>query len=333
MDSDEGLSIGQMFYMIAYQDWRPETPPDCPPGYVDLMTSCWHEDPEQRPTAQQLLKRLQKLQGQARQESMSARKARAAAADEDSLMQAAQIDSAASESEASTAAKQLHYLRMLEVNRDGAGAAGSQTLHSSPAYADQHSQHMDAMQVAQPAGLLGTPCSQPAVLGNQLAAPTASPTAADLAAALAAWQERQAAHGQFPASAGTSTHAAAVSLPPVYPQPLSTWGHSQEYPHTAGASASSLDITGLGVFGGSYAGVLPAADGLSGAELQDWQYDTTVIHPVDLGFVNTYGEGFAGCLPAYCSSDEDGGSALEPYIAALDAALAEKAAGRLRLPS
>ena len=72
MDSDEGLSIGQMFYMIAYQDWRPEVPPDCPPGYVELMTSCWHEDPEQRPTAQQLLKRLQKLQGQARQGSMSA---------------------------------------------------------------------------------------------------------------------------------------------------------------------------------------------------------------------------------------------------------------------
>jgi hypothetical protein len=69
MDSDEGLSIGQMFYMIAYKDWRPEIPPNCPPGYVELMTSCWQEDPEQRPTAQQLLKRLQKLQGQARQES------------------------------------------------------------------------------------------------------------------------------------------------------------------------------------------------------------------------------------------------------------------------
>jgi hypothetical protein len=74
IDSDEGLSVGQMFCMIAYQDWRPEVPPDCPPGYVELMTSCWHQDPEQRPTAQQLLRRLQKLQGQARQESMSARK-------------------------------------------------------------------------------------------------------------------------------------------------------------------------------------------------------------------------------------------------------------------
>lgn len=75
MDSDEGTSVGQMFYAIAYQNWRPEIPAGCPQGYAELMAVCWHDDPEQRPTANQLLRRLQVLQGQARQESVSARKA------------------------------------------------------------------------------------------------------------------------------------------------------------------------------------------------------------------------------------------------------------------
>jgi hypothetical protein len=69
---DEGLSIGQMFYMIAYQDWRPQVPEGCPPGYADLMVSCWQEDPEQRPTAQQLLRRLQLLYVKAKQQLLAA---------------------------------------------------------------------------------------------------------------------------------------------------------------------------------------------------------------------------------------------------------------------
>ncbi|KAF6265892.1 hypothetical protein COO60DRAFT_768059 [Scenedesmus sp. NREL 46B-D3] len=58
---EEGLSIGQIFYMIAYQNWRPTVPANCPPGYTQIMTACWHQDPEQRPTVQQLLRSLQKL--------------------------------------------------------------------------------------------------------------------------------------------------------------------------------------------------------------------------------------------------------------------------------
>ncbi|WIA11808.1 hypothetical protein OEZ85_011900 [Tetradesmus obliquus] len=58
---EEGLSIGQIFYMIAYQNWRPTVPANCPPGYAELMTACWHQDPEQRPTVPQLLRSLQKL--------------------------------------------------------------------------------------------------------------------------------------------------------------------------------------------------------------------------------------------------------------------------------
>eukprot|EP00882_Tetradesmus_deserticola_P007176 GHRQ01007556.1.p1 GENE.GHRQ01007556.1~~GHRQ01007556.1.p1 ORF type:complete len:382 (+),score=151.12 GHRQ01007556.1:1-1146(+) len=58
---EEGMSIGQMFYMIAYQNWRPTVPADCPPGYAHLMKACWNQDPEQRPKVQQLLRSLQKL--------------------------------------------------------------------------------------------------------------------------------------------------------------------------------------------------------------------------------------------------------------------------------
>jgi hypothetical protein len=69
---DESLSIGQMFYMIAYESWRPKIPDNCPPAFAELMTACWHEDPEQRPTAQQLLRRMQKLYVQAKQQFAAA---------------------------------------------------------------------------------------------------------------------------------------------------------------------------------------------------------------------------------------------------------------------
>eukprot|EP00878_Enallax_costatus_P003660 GHUV01003874.1.p1 GENE.GHUV01003874.1~~GHUV01003874.1.p1 ORF type:complete len:512 (+),score=157.35 GHUV01003874.1:108-1643(+) len=57
----EGLSLGQIFHTIVYQSWRPSTPADCPAAYAHLMQACWHADPQQRPTAQQVLRALQKL--------------------------------------------------------------------------------------------------------------------------------------------------------------------------------------------------------------------------------------------------------------------------------
>jgi hypothetical protein len=48
-------------FAVAYQNWRPVVPDNCPPGFAELMTACWHQDPEQRPTVQQLLSTLQKL--------------------------------------------------------------------------------------------------------------------------------------------------------------------------------------------------------------------------------------------------------------------------------
>jgi len=59
--ADECTSIGQVFYMIVHQGWRPPIPEDCPPGYVQLMTACWAEDPNQRPCANEVLNTLQEL--------------------------------------------------------------------------------------------------------------------------------------------------------------------------------------------------------------------------------------------------------------------------------
>eukprot|EP00878_Enallax_costatus_P001186 GHUV01001328.1.p1 GENE.GHUV01001328.1~~GHUV01001328.1.p1 ORF type:complete len:1396 (+),score=459.68 GHUV01001328.1:226-4413(+) len=76
---NEGLSVGQIFYMIAYQNWRPDIPPGCPQGYAALMQACWHQDPEQRPTAQQMLRTLQKLYVEEKQAAAASKQAASAA--------------------------------------------------------------------------------------------------------------------------------------------------------------------------------------------------------------------------------------------------------------
>ena len=58
---DEHISIGQVFYMIAYEGWRPLIPEGCPAGYAQLMAACWAHDPEQRPSAGEVLGQLQQL--------------------------------------------------------------------------------------------------------------------------------------------------------------------------------------------------------------------------------------------------------------------------------
>lgn len=70
---DAGMSVGQMFYMIAYQGWRPDIPADCPSDFAELMTACWQEDPEQRPSASQLLSRMQKLYAGVKQQYLAAK--------------------------------------------------------------------------------------------------------------------------------------------------------------------------------------------------------------------------------------------------------------------
>jgi hypothetical protein len=58
---DEHISIGQVYYMIAYEGWRPPIPEGCPPGYIQLMTACWAADPDQRPRASEVAAQLNKL--------------------------------------------------------------------------------------------------------------------------------------------------------------------------------------------------------------------------------------------------------------------------------
>jgi hypothetical protein len=58
---DEHISVGQVYYMIAYEGWRPPIPEGCHPGYTQLMTACWAHDPEQRPRASEVHGKLQDL--------------------------------------------------------------------------------------------------------------------------------------------------------------------------------------------------------------------------------------------------------------------------------
>jgi hypothetical protein len=58
---DESVSIGQVYYMIAYEGWRPPIPEGCPAGYIQLMTACWAADPDQRPSAGEVADQLNEL--------------------------------------------------------------------------------------------------------------------------------------------------------------------------------------------------------------------------------------------------------------------------------
>jgi hypothetical protein len=70
---DESISIGQIFYLIAYEGWRPTIPEGCPPGYAELMVACWDPEAEQRPSMPEVLKQLQKLYNQEKHKMMQQR--------------------------------------------------------------------------------------------------------------------------------------------------------------------------------------------------------------------------------------------------------------------
>ena len=44
----KGLTVGQVFFMVVYEAYRPAIPEDCPEAFVSLMTSCWSADPADR---------------------------------------------------------------------------------------------------------------------------------------------------------------------------------------------------------------------------------------------------------------------------------------------
>jgi hypothetical protein len=52
----------QIILQVAKNHLRPTIPPSCPPAYAEIIQSCWKEDPNARPSGEQLLCMLQETQ-------------------------------------------------------------------------------------------------------------------------------------------------------------------------------------------------------------------------------------------------------------------------------
>ena len=161
---DEHISIGQVFYMIAYGGWRPAIPEGCPIGYAELMTACWAHNPEQRPTAGEVLGQLNKLyaaEKQRYQQEKSAEQQRAAAA-------AAAVAAAAEAWGGPALVQQQQGERaggkgMLdEITALDAGQAGQQRSGDEGYHRDTDPQQHQQQQGWQPPQLRPSPFDQPA---------------------------------------------------------------------------------------------------------------------------------------------------------------------------
>jgi hypothetical protein len=62
----------QIAYAAAEQGLRPEIPSFCPPEYAELMSECWADDPDERPSFAQILKRLFQMKKAADHEAAEA---------------------------------------------------------------------------------------------------------------------------------------------------------------------------------------------------------------------------------------------------------------------
>jgi hypothetical protein len=93
---------------------------------------------------------------------------------------------------------------------------------------------------------------------------------------------------------------------------MQTLGWVQQ--HTSAAAAAPVS--------GRYDGA-SASNAVRDTQQSEWQ---TIIHPVDVGFVNPFGQEFVGCLPHFDQLTDPDGQGLQPYIAALEEASANKAA-------
>jgi hypothetical protein len=116
-----------------------------------------------------------------------------------------------------------------------------------------------------------------------------------------------------PQEAGTTPAAppAGTYIPEQYMQTL---GWVQQHTSAAAAVPGSGRSDGAPVF---------ASNAVRDTQQSEWQ---TIIHPVDVGFVNPFGQEFVGCLPQFDQLTDPDGQGLQPYIAALEAAAARKAA-------
>ncbi|KAK9817737.1 hypothetical protein WJX72_001463 [[Myrmecia] bisecta] len=56
-----GMTAPEVYHKVVYEGHRPEVPAHCPEAYAALMQRCWAEDPEGRPTFDEVTKALQPL--------------------------------------------------------------------------------------------------------------------------------------------------------------------------------------------------------------------------------------------------------------------------------
>eukprot|EP00883_Tetradesmus_obliquus_P005433 jgi/Sobl393_1/1585/SZX64196.1 len=173
---EEGLSIGQIFYMIAYQNWRPTVPANCPPGYAELMTACWHQDPEQRPTVPVLLRSLQKLYVAEKQRLAAERQLAAAGAAGPSRVSLESDRSRAADGDSAGGGGASTSSGNTPQHTSGA-AAGQQGAHSSPS--GRHAKPSAVTgQAAAAAGAVITPVGSGGSVGARARAAAAAAAAA-----------------------------------------------------------------------------------------------------------------------------------------------------------
>ncbi|CAN6853801.1 unnamed protein product [Brassica oleracea] len=78
----ENLNAMQVIGAVGFMNQRLEVPKDVDPQWISLMESCWHSEPQCRPTFQQVMEKLRELQ---RKYTMQFQATRAASIDNSSL--------------------------------------------------------------------------------------------------------------------------------------------------------------------------------------------------------------------------------------------------------
>ncbi|KAK9828952.1 hypothetical protein WJX72_003004 [[Myrmecia] bisecta] len=56
-----GMTAPEVYHKVVYEGHRPDVPSHCPEAYAALMQRCWAEDPDARPTFDEVTKALQPL--------------------------------------------------------------------------------------------------------------------------------------------------------------------------------------------------------------------------------------------------------------------------------
>ena len=169
---DEHVSIGQVFYMIAYEGWRPQIPEGCPIGYAELMAACWAHNPEQRPTAGDVLGQLNKLYAAEKQryqqeklaeQQRAAAEAAAALAAAEASGKHAFTQQQQQQQQQGSGAEAGGKAALAEIAALDAGQGGQQVFGIEGCYLRDPHQHQRQQQGWQPPQLRPSPFDQPAM--------------------------------------------------------------------------------------------------------------------------------------------------------------------------